>query len=393
MEASLKLGRIRGIVVGIHYSWLIIFGLLTYSLAEWFFPVVYGDWSATRYWVVAAIASLLLFASVLAHELGHSFVAQSKGIPVRSITLFVFGGVASIERDTERPGDEFRIAIAGPLVSALIGGISLALLLLAPVPDAVAAILEYLTWANLVLAVFNLVPGYPLDGGRVLRAVVWAMTDNRDRATRIAARAGVVVGYLFMLGGVVYALALNSLVSGIWLAAIGWFLRGAAEQSYQQVALENAFRGVRVGSLMDPTPAVIRPDTSLDNLVENYVLARNVRAASVVENGELIGIITLVDLRDVPRSDWSRVSVRDRMTPRAQMATATSDTPIESALRAMSQRDIHQIPVLQGNVLVGLLTRGAVIRYLQIREELPEARTRSASPLSPWGGRRRDTAV
>lgn len=394
MEASLKLGRIRGIAVGIHYSWLVIFGLLTYSLAEWFFPQAYPGWTVSRYWAVGAIASLLLFASVLAHELGHSVVAQSKGIPVRSITLFIFGGVASIERESERPGDEFQIAIAGPVVSVLIGGVSLALLLLVnSLPAAVAATLDYLAWANLILAAFNLIPGYPLDGGRVFRALVWALTDSMERATRIAAMVGVVVGYLFMLGGVFYALALNSLISGIWLVAIGWFLRGAAEQSAQQLALATAFRGVQVGSLMDPNPPVVRPDTSLDDLVEHYVLARNVRGAPVVEGGELIGIITLSDLRDVPRSDWPRVTVRERMTPRGQLATATPDTPIESALRAMSERDIHQIPVLQSQVLVGLLTRGAVIRYLQIREEIPTAPARSGGALSLWAGRERDTAA
>lgn len=394
MEASVKLGRIRGITIGIHYSWLAVFAVLTYSLAQWFFPVVVPGWTVAQYWGVGAVAALLLYASVLAHELGHSLVAQSRGIPVRSITLFLFGGVALIGRETEDPRDEFLIAAAGPLVSVLVGGASLAILLTASwLPTVVAAVLDYLLWANLVVAAFNLIPGYPLDGGRLFRSAIWALTGNINRATRIAAIAGVVVGFAFMVGGIVYAVALNSPLSGIWMVAIGWFLQRAAQQSAQQVAVENALDGVRVGSLMNPNPPVVRPDTSLDLLVARCVLARDDDGVPVVDGGQLVGMITLSDVREVPRAAWGWISVGTCMTPRSRLATATPSTPIESALLAMSERGLHQLPVLHGNVLVGQLTRGAVLRHLRTYERLPETERLDVNLLPLPALRRREPAA
>lgn len=391
MEASIKLGRIRGIQVGIHYTWLIVFGLLTYSLAVGVFPALYEDWTTTRYWLAGAVASILLFASVLAHELGHSVVAQSKGIPVRSITLFIFGGVATISAEAESPGDEFQIAIAGPAVSLVVGIVSIGLwILLSGVNEFAAAILQYLGVANIILVVFNLIPGFPLDGGRVFRAIVWAWTKNVQRATKIASTAGVLIGYLFIVGGIFYVF--SEPISGIWMIAIGWFLQNAAEQSYRQMTLQRAFEGVRVGRLMDPHPAVVRPDVTIEELVDRYVLARNVRGLPVVEDGRLVGIITLTDIKDAPRDEWPRFTVRDRMTPGDRLIVISPDTGLDQALSAMSERDIHQIPVVRDGTLVGLLTRGAVIRYLQLREELPggvaEDVERTAEP-----GRERGHAV
>ncbi|MDI3338921.1 MAG: site-2 protease family protein [Sphaerobacter sp.] len=371
MEASFKLGRIRGIQIGIHFSWLIVFGLLAYSLAAGFLPSLYRGWSAAQYWTVGALAALLLFASVLAHELGHSFVAQSKGIPVRAITLFIFGGVAQISRESQTARDEFQIAIAGPAVSLVIGATSLALWWLTRgTTDFLAAMLLYLGLANLILVGFNLIPGFPLDGGRVFRATVWAITGNLERATRIAAAVGVGIGYLFILGGIFYVFVVP--ITGIWLIAIGWFLQNAAEQSYRQMRIERAFAHVKVGSIMDPHPVVVRPDITLAELVERYILARNVRGVPVVEDGRLVGIITLTDLRDVRREDWDRATVRAYMTPMDKLVTLAPDSPLDQALQALAEHDIHQIPVVEGTILVGLLTRSAVIRYLQLREELPE---------------------
>jgi len=234
-----------------------------------------------------------------------------------------------------------------------------------------AAILFYLGVANVILVVFNLIPGFPLDGGRVFRAIVWGITGSLERATKIAATVGVIIGYLFIVAGIFYVFVAP--IQGIWLIAIGWFLQSAAEQSYRQMRLERAFSGVRVGSIMDPNPVVVRPEVTLDDLVDRYVLARNVRGLPVVDNGQLIGIVTLTDLREVPREDWGHITVRERMTPRQELITLGPDSELTDALRALSAKDIHQIPIIEGDTLVGLLTRSAVIRYMQLRDELPDS--------------------
>ena len=371
MEASYKLGRIRGIEIGIHYSWLIIFALLTYSLAESFFPSLYDNWTTGQYWIIAVIASLLLFASVLAHELGHSFVAIAKGIPVHNITLFIFGGVASLSQDVEDAKTEFYIAIAGPAVSLGLALISAGLMyLLRLVSEQFGAVFEYLMIANGLLVVFNLIPGFPLDGGRVFRSIVWGITHSMERATKIATRLGVIIGYLFIAVGI-YVVFSGELISGIWFGAIGWFLQNAADQSMQQFRIQRTMHDVRIGMLMDPNPAVVDPGVTIDELVDHHIIGRNSRGVPVVQQGILLGIITLTDLKQTPRSEWSTLRVADRMTSRPRLITATVDTPIEIAMQLMSEKDIHQIPVVRDGMLVGLLTRSAVIRFIQLRSELP----------------------
>ncbi|HET9016520.1 MAG TPA: site-2 protease family protein [Thermomicrobiaceae bacterium] len=394
MTASIKLGSFRGIEIGVHWSWLIVFGLLTWSLADGMLPAYDPGWSTAAYWVVAAVASLLLFASVVAHELGHSVVALSRGVPVKSITLFIFGGVAAIGKEPESAGDEFKIAIAGPAVSLAIGVISLLLwAILSPVSDYLGAVVGYLGLTNLLLVAFNLIPGYPLDGGRVFRAIAWRVTGSAERATQIAATVGVGIGMLFLLGGIVLALFVN-VVSGIWLAAIGWFLESAARQSTAQVGLERALAGVRVATLMDPQPVVVAPGLALDEMVDHYVLARSARGLPVVDGERLVGLITLTDVRRVPRQHWGAQTVADAMTPLDQLVTTTPDAPLMPMLQAMAARDVHQIPVVEDGKLVGLLTRNGIIQYLQLHEELrqgePAGAGSSERPSAPAaGGRRR----
>jgi Zn-dependent protease/CBS domain-containing protein len=372
LEASFKLGRIKGIEIGIHYSWLFIFALLTYSLAVSFFPSIYDDWSTAQYWIIAAIASLLLFASVVAHELGHSFTAIAKGIPVHNITLFIFGGVASLSQEIKEAKTEFLVAIAGPAVSLLIAVVSAGgMYLLRGVSEQLSAVFEYLALANGILVVFNLIPGFPLDGGRVFRSIVWGATHSMERATRIATRLGVIIGYLFIIGGV-FIIFTGDVISGIWFGAIGWFLQNAAEQSMQQFRMQNTVQGVLVGSLMMRNPPVVDPGISLDHLVQQYFISQNLRGVPVVQQGVLLGIITLTDMRGTPQSDWPSLRVADRMTPRYRLITVTPETPIEVAMQAMSEHDIHQIPVVENGVLIGLLTRSTIIRYLQLGERTPE---------------------
>lgn len=368
MEASIRLGRIRGIEIGLHYTWLLVFALLTYSLAVGVFPSWYPGWDPGTYWAVGALASLLLFASVLAHELGHSLVAQTRGVPVVSIVLFIFGGVAQLADEARRARDEFLIAVAGPLVSVVIGVVSLVLW---PIVDDVnqplGAVFEYLAWANLILVAFNSIPAYPLDGGRVLRALLWGTLRNMVKATRIAAGIGVAIGFVFMVGGLF--LVFRSPLSGIWLIAIGWFLQNAAQQSYQQLLIRRFFEGVQASQLMDPDPPVITPDLTVDELVD-ALLTHNVRSFPVVENGQLVGIVTLTDVRHTPRQEWSLRHVRDLMTPRERLILAAPEDDLERILRLMATHEIHQIPVVRDSQLLGLLTRNALVRFLQLRQEL-----------------------
>ena len=368
MEASIRLGRLRGIEIGVHYSWLLVFALLTYSLAFGVFPSWYSGWSSGTYWAVGVLASVLLFASVLAHELGHSLVAQSRGVPVIRIVLFIFGGVAQLADEARRARDEFLIAVAGPLVSVAIGIVSLGLWpIVEDISQPLGAIFEYLGWANLILVAFNSIPAYPLDGGRVLRALLWGTLGNVLRATRIAAGIGVAIGFLFMAGGLF--LVFRSPLSGIWLIALGWFLQNAAQQSYQQLVIRRLFEGVHVGQLMDPDPPTIRPDATIDELVD-ALLAYNVRSFPVVEDGRLVGIVTLTDVRHAPREQWPIRRVRDLMTPRERLITAKPEDDLERILRLMATHEIHQIPIVDDSRLLGLLTRNALLRFLQLRQEL-----------------------
>jgi len=379
MNPSFKLGTVRGITIGVHWSWLVVFALLTYSLAVGVYPPMYPSWTTGAYWVVGAVASLFLFASVVAHELGHSFVALSKGMPVRSITLFIFGGVATITKEPERAGDEFQIAVAGPAVSLTVAIVSLALwFVLSAVSNYLGSIFIYLTAANLLLVAFNLIPGYPLDGGRVFRSIAWRVTGSAERATRIAGTVGVGVGLLLILGGVVLVLRVD-IISGIWLAAIGWFLESAARQSTQQVQLEQILAGVQVGTLMDPQPVAVPPDLRLADLVETYVLGRNLRSLPVVSGDRLVGLVTLTDVQRVPRDRWEVRTAGNAMTPLDRLVTATPRSPLQPVLQAMAERDIHQVPVIEDGRLVGVLTRNQVIQYLQLRSELQRETTRPAS--------------
>ena len=375
MEASFTFGRVRGIPIGVHSTWLIAFALLSYSLAERVLPARYDGWSAGTYWAIGVLATVLLFASVVAHELGHAVVAQARGVGVRSITLFIFGGVALLDQESEEAGDEFAIAVAGPAVSVLVALVAAGLWLATRgVNEQIGALFGYLASANTTLVVFNLIPAFPLDGGRVFRALLWRTTGSVERATRVAASVGMVIGFVFIAVGVF--LVFRQPISGIWLVAIGWFLRSAAEQAYRHLAVDRGFAGVRVGALMDPRPVTVGADVTIADLVDGYILGRNVRGLPVVDGngGALLGIVTLTDVRETPRADWPHLRVRERMTPRAELATVGPATGLDDALRCLSERDIHQVPVIAADGrLVRLLTRNAVIQYLQLRQALPRA--------------------
>lgn len=370
MEASIRLGTIRQIPVGIHYSWFIVFFGFSALLALGQYPDMYPGWTDAQYWIVAVSSVILLFFSVLLHEFGHAVTAQKLGIPVVSITLFIFGGVAAISQDAESPGDEFKIAIAGPIVSVLTGVFFGAIwVVFGGLNPQLAALVGYIALINIVLAVFNMIPGFPLDGGRVLRAIIWKLTNSVRKSTRIVSTIGTMFGSFLFLVGILFVFSGNAF-NGVYMIAIGWFLQNAASQGRQQVEQEVALRDVYVRDLMQPAPVTAHPDLTIQEVVDDYVLGQNVRGLPVCEDGRLVGIITLSDIKSVPQQDWTARRVADQMTRLADLQTVTEDSEMREVLRMMGLNDFHQLPVLRDGELVGLITRNELVRYLQFRQEL-----------------------
>lgn len=370
MPGSFRIGKIAGIDIFIHVSWIIIFVLLTWSLATGWFAVLYPGWSTITYWVVSLIAALLLFVAVLVHELAHSLVARTRGLPVKNITLFIFGGVSNIEQEPQTPGVEFQMAFVGPLTSLVIGGIAYLLqLALGENTSPLAAILRYLAVTNVLLGIFNLIPGFPLDGGRVLRSIVWKLSGSLRTATRVTTLVGEVIGYLFILLGI-WLFFGGNLLDGIWLGFIGWFLLSAAQSANTQSMLQSMLKGVTVGEVMNPSPLTVPANISLQKLVDDYFLPRGLRSAMVTQNDQLVGLITLGDIRSVPREQWSQVPVGHVMNPVNKLHVVSPQQNLNDVLPLMAGRDVNQLPVVQDGRLVGVLSRDAIMRYLEVRRSL-----------------------
>ena len=369
MRAQVKLGRIAGIPVGLHYSWFIIAFLITLSLVERFQNVA-PEWGAIGAWSVALVTSILFFATLLLHELAHSLVAKSRGLRVSAITLFALGGVSQIESEASDAKSEFWIGFVGPLASLIIGLTCLLLARIAgwlpgsepgtPVP----AVLLWLGYINLGLAGFNMIPGYPLDGGRVLRAAIWWITKNAERATRLAAKIGQVVAFILILLGLV-RFFFGGNFGGLWLTFIGWFLLDAARSTDLQAQLMEGLRDRRVADLMDRDCATVESHLSLQDFVDEYLLRSGRRCFVVVQNDSLVGLITPNEVKKIPRDEWPQTSVQSVMRPFRQLRTVTPDTPAVQALEMLSRDDINQLPVVSDGHLEGVFSRGQVMRFLQ----------------------------
>lgn len=370
MAGSIRLFKIAGINIDINISWIIILVLLTWSLATGWFSVLYPGWSTATYWLVSLISALLLFVSVLLHELAHSLVARMRGLSVKSITLFIFGGVSNIEQEPTSPGIEFQMAFVGPLVSLLIGGIAFLLSLpFRGVNSPLTAILSYLAITNVLLGIFNLIPGFPLDGGRVLRSIIWEITGSLQSATRVATIVGQVIAYLFILWGI-WLFFGGNVLNGIWIGFIGWFLLVSAQSANSQSMLQSMFRGVTVGEVMNPTPITVPANISLQELVDNYFLPRGLRSALVIQDDQLVGLITLGDIRHVPREQWGQVPVSHVMIPLDRLHVVSPQQNLNDVLPLMVNRDVNQLPVMENGRLVGVLSRDAIMRYLEVRRSL-----------------------
>ena len=370
MAGSIRIFRIAGIDIYINFSWIIILVFLTFSLATGWFPTLYPGWSSVTYWVVSFIASVLLFVSVLLHELAHSFVARARGLPVKSIYLYIFGGVSNIEQEPKSPGVEFQMAFVGPLTSLVIGVVSyLIFLAFRGERSAVATIFGYLALSNILLGIFNLIPGFPLDGGRVLRSIVWKITGSAWTATNVATAVGIVIAYLFILWGIFLFFTGNGL-NGLWIGFTGWFLLNAAQATRTQATLDSAFQGVTVGQIMNANPTTVPANISLQRLVDEYFLPQGLRSAFVLHGDMLGGMIALSDIRHVPREQWSQTPVGSAMLPLEQLHVVTPQQSLAEALPLMTGKDVNQLPVVEDGRLVGVLMRDAILRSLEVRRSL-----------------------
>lgn len=365
------LGRILGIPIGLDYSWFLIFGLMTWMLAANYFPPEFPRWPPALYWAMGAVTALLLFASVLLHELGHSVVAQQFKVPVRSITLFIFGGVAQIGSEPPSARAEFLIAIAGPIVSLLLAAVFTVLKPLVAGSEPVWGVVKYLAYINFALVVFNLIPGFPLDGGRVFRAIVWAATKSMRRATVIAANVGRFFGFLFILLGV-WQMFGGNFTNGLWIAFIGWFLDNAASAQVHQVMFQGLLTGHTVAQAMSRQCAAVPADLTLQQLVDDHILGGGRRCFLVNRGTDAIGLMTLHRVKDVPRAAWSATTAAQVMVPLEQMRRLSPETGLWSALQQMDRDGVNQLPVMTDHRVLGMLGREDVITYLRTLQELGE---------------------
>jgi Zn-dependent protease/CBS domain-containing protein len=360
---SWQIGRIFGIPLKVHISWFVVFAWITYGLAENYFPFVQPELSGApwEYWLMGIGAALLLFASVLVHELGHSWVALRYHIPIAQITLFIFGGMAQIRREAPTPRAEFWIAIAGPIVSLLVAMGFYALGGFSETRPNILAVATLLQQWNIIIALFNLVPGYPLDGGRVLRAGIWAWTGNFHRATRYASRAGQGVAIL-LIGTGVYQ-SMGSAVDGVWLLLIGAFLYFAANNSHRQAAFQERLAGLRLSDIMTADVVTLEGTETVDKVVNQYS-RYGFEGFPVVDNGQLIGTVSLKNLTAVPQTNWDRTTVSQVMVPRDPQLTMQSKEPVTTAIEQLFQGDRGRLIVTDGEKIVGILTRNGLGRVI-----------------------------
>ncbi len=372
-----RIVRVGGIDIKAHWSWLLVFLLVTFYLAVGQFPRDMPGESGVTYWILGFVAAILFFISVLLHELSHSFVARARGLKVRDIVLFIFGGVSNIEGEAKKAGDEFLIAFVGPLTSLILAAIFFGLEQVVSPPvhkvgAGAAAVLGYLAYINFVLALFNLIPGFPLDGGRVLRSIIWAVNHNFQSATRIAGVIGQLVAYIFIFLGLYTSFFLGD-PSGLWLAFIGWFLLNAAQQSVASVIVRDTMRGITVGQVMEPAPPAAIPYMTIAHLLSQFILPYNLRAVPVVDQQEkrVVGIVTLGDTKDVPQDEWGAMQVGNVMTGLDKLRVVGPKDSLDHALQLLTEGDFHQLPVVDpSGQLLGILNRSHLLRWLQIREEL-----------------------
>ena len=362
--SGIRIGGIFGISIYLHPSWFLIFALITLSLRTQF-TAQHPSWSPAQHWMLGVITSLLFFGSVMFHELSHSLVAKHYKIPVASITLFVFGGLARIGREPSSAKEEFNIAIAGPISSFFLSAVFYFVGRYSGDLEMVGATSRWLAEINFILAAFNLAPGFPLDGGRVLRSIAWRITGDFSKAARIASRTGQLFAYVMIFAGIWIALQGNWF-GGLWWVFIGWFLLSAAQESYAQVAIRNTLAGVNAADIMSQDVPTMPRDLSLENYVHE-VLRTGRRCHIVTGKGAPVGLVTFHAAQGIPRDEWPNTSIQAAMRPMDKIKWAAPSEPVLSVLERMQAEDINQMPVLEDGRVVGMIARDSILRVLQTR--------------------------
>ena len=364
----IQIARVIGIPIYLHFSWLIIFGLIAWTLSTGYFPAQSPDLPASSYWAKGLVASLLFFVSILLHELGHAVVARRQGLRTRSITLFVFGGVAQLEKDPRDGRAEFWMAAAGPVASLALAGLFYALASLPLLGPSAVAVAKYLALINLMLALFNLVPAFPMDGGRLLRGALWGPL-GKARATRIASGAGTLFAFLLIFAGV-FSLLRGDSLGGLWYILIGWFIKDASLSSYQQVRLDEALRGVTVRDAMVQAVATIPGSGSVAEAAREYFMRTGYGSYPVTRGEAVVGLLCLKDILRLSAEEREATSVQGAMRPLTDALVTDPDVPLPEVLSRMAQAGTARLLVMHGERLAGLLTMNGVIRRLKVREEL-----------------------
>ena len=369
---SLKIGRLLGIPVRLHYTLILAVLLISWTLAVGYLPPEYPGLSSATYWLIGVFGAVVLFASVLLHELMHSYVAKRNGLPVRRIVLFIFGGVSEIEEEPKEAGLEFKVAVVGPLTSFML---ALVLWLFQNVARAfganvvIFAPLEYGTYINVLLGGFNLLPAFPLDGGRILRAGIWRWKKNLVQATRIATRVGVILSYFLIFWGFISIIE-GVFIGGLWFILIGWFLKNGADSSYKQTIISEALAGVSVSDIMAREVHTVDPNVSIKDVVETHFTKHKHGGFPVVKDSKLLGLVTLQDLRKISSQKWQEAKVSDVMTPFEKLECVSPQELAVDALMKMSRHDVGRLPVCENEKLVGIVTRSDLLHAIRIRTEL-----------------------
>jgi Zn-dependent protease/CBS domain-containing protein len=361
---TINLLHVMGIPIGLDPSWFLVFALVTWILAVNYFPSEFKQWTLVQFWSVAAVTSVLFFMSVLLHELGHSLVALRYKLPVKSITLYIFGGISEITSEPASPMQEFVISAAGPFTSLLLAAVFYIIQLTFQNIAPVFAAAKYLAYINALLGIFNLIPGFPLDGGRVFRAIVWAITHNLRRATEIAGYLGQAIAFLFIILGV-WLLFQGDWINGLWVAFIGWFLESAVVGQVQQERMHGLLAGHTVDQVMSRACVMASADVTLRELVDQYFLDRGQRCIVIVRSDQPAGFLTLHNIRAIPREQWESTQAWQAMTPMDKVKVTNPKVELVKVLEEMGTDGVNQMPVMQDGQVEGMLTREDIINYMK----------------------------
>ncbi|NQT66295.1 MAG: site-2 protease family protein [Actinobacteria bacterium] len=370
-RSSIKLFKVFGIEIRLDYSWFIIFALFAYYFGFIYFPSVLPGLNKGLLILITIVTVILFFTSVLIHEMSHSLVARRRGTSVKRITLFIFGGMAQIEKEPETPYSEFIMAIAGPTASFVMGIIFGVVWIftvnIAPVREPV----KYLAIINIMLGVFNMLPGYPLDGGRVLRSIVWRVTGNLERSTFIASTAGRVIGFMIIAVGIFF-IFMGNFLNGIWLAFIGWFIQSSAKMGYRQLIFETSIKGIKVRDVMNENIVNVTKDITIQDLVDDYFMKYRFGRFPVIEDEKtqrFIGVISLHDIKGVSKEEWPKVKIGDIVKSVSESEKVDMSMEISDAIKRMGKNDLGHLAVMYGDKLRGIITKSDVMRFIKIRSE------------------------